>query len=397
MTDYTDYQDAESPVVSGPAPAPEPENPLVPVSLVATLTKAEIDQQIATAHQFPRSPAHARDRMIGLATMDEKMAAECVYSVPRGGRQIRGPSIRFAEIVMNSWGNLRCAARVSHEDRIERYVEAEAIVHDLESNVGYVCRARRRIELKKGRKSVDPDMIQIAGAAAISVARRNAILGCVPKPVWARALEAVESVIRGDAKTLTERRDAAIAYFNKTGVPTERILKALEVAHLDDISLDHLVDLNGMRAALRTGESTLDQLFPEEKTPGPRPESLTEKLEMLSKVDPETGEIKESGGPAKAETSSDGAGAATEPPSSTAPVSPTPEAAQTVVVPQRAPRAARRPEATQERLQAAGDAAAAKGMRGLDEWQDSLTSDELSSITVTQDRAWREAAAKVSP
>ena len=143
MTDY-DPRDEESPVLSGPAPTEEPDNPLVPVSLVATLTKAEIDQQIATAHSFPRSPATARDRMIGLATLDDQMAAECIYSVPRGGKQIRGPSIWFAEIVLSCWGNIRCAARVSHEDRIERYVEAEAIVHDLETSVGYVARARRR-------------------------------------------------------------------------------------------------------------------------------------------------------------------------------------------------------------------------------------------------------------
>jgi hypothetical protein len=391
MTDYTDYQDAESPVTSGPAPTPEPENPLVPVSLVATLTKAEIDQQIATAHQFPRSPATARDRMIGLATLDDQMASECIYSVPRGGKQIRGPSIRFAEIVLSCWGNIRCAARVSHEDRIERYVEAEAIVHDLETNVGYVARARRRIELKKGRKGVDPDMIQIAGAAAISVARRNAILGCVPKPVWRKALEAVEAVMRGDQKTLVERRDAAIQYFNKSGVPTERILKALEVSHLDDITLDHLVDLNGMRSALKTGESTLDQLFPEEKTPGPKPETLTDKLEMLSKVDAETGEIRQRSDEGNATSvASDGAGAAVVPPSQAAPVS-SPEApAQIVKVPQRVSKRA----AAAERLVADGDAAAAKGTRALDEWQDSLTSDELSSISVTQYRAWHEIAAK---
>ena len=317
MTDY-DPRDQETEVVSGPAPTPEPDNPLVPVSLVATLTKAEIDQQISTAHAFPRSPAQARDRMIGLATLDEQMAEECIYAVPRGGKTIRGPSIRFAEIVLSSWGNVRCAARVSHEDRIERYVEAEAVVHDLETNVGYVARARRRIELKKGRKSVDPDMIQLAGSAAISVARRNAILGAVPKPVWRKALDAVESVIRGDVKTLIERRDNAVAYFNKAGVPTERILKALEVAHLDDITLDNLVDLNGMRAALKTGESTLDQLFPEERVPGPKPETLTDKLQALATVDPTTGEIKS--GEGGTTSPPDGAGAAALPPNDAAPV-----------------------------------------------------------------------------
>lgn len=384
MTDY-DPRDEETPVISGPAPSPEPDNPLVPVSLVATLTKAEIDQQISTAHAYPRSPSQARDRMIGLATLDEQMAAECIYSVPRGGKQIRGPSIRFAEIVLSSWGNIRCAARVSHEDRIERYVEAEAIVHDLETNVGYVARARRRIELKRNKRTVDPDMIQLAGSAAISVARRNAILGAVPKPVWRKALEAVESVMRGDQKTLVERRDAAVAYFNKSGIPTERILKSLEVTHLDDITLDHLVDLNGMRSALKTGESTLDQLFPEERPPGPKPETLTDKLEALATVNPVTGEIAELG----AKDVSGGVGAAPEP-TGAAPASTATEPAPADVV-NVSPRRARKPS-LQERLQKEGDAASAKGRRALDEWWDGLTNDETAQISAVMDRAWRETA-----
>ena len=106
-------------------------------------------------------------------------------------------------------------------------------------------------------------------------------------------MEAVESVIKGDQKTLVVRRDAAIDYFTKMGVSPERILRALEVKHLDDVTLDHLVDLGGMRAALKTGETSIDQLFPEERAPGPTPETLEEKLKAISKVDPQTGEITE--------------------------------------------------------------------------------------------------------
>jgi hypothetical protein len=378
----TDYRDQETPVLSGPAPEPEAENPLVPMSLAATLTKAEIDQQISTAHAFPRSPSRARDAMISLATLDEQMAEECIYSVPRGGKQIRGPSIRFAEIVLNSWGNVRCAARVTHEDRIERYVEAEALVHDLESNVGYVARARRRIELKKGKKSVDPDMIQLAGAAAISVARRNAILGAVPKPVWRRAQEAVESVIKGDVKTLAVRRDAAIGYFNKAGVPTERVLKALEITHTDDITLEHLVDLQGMRQALKTGETTLDQLFPEERAPGPKPETLDAKLDAISHVDPETGEIK---------TPTEGQGS---PPAADS-AKPATEPAEPAKAGQRGPKAARKASPT-ERLQVEGAAAAAKGPRALTEWKETLNEEDVAHISVAMERGWKEIAAKAT-
>jgi hypothetical protein len=385
-----DYRNEESPVLSGPAPAPEPEaeNQLVTMSLAATLTKAEIDQQISTAHAFPRSPSSARDRMISLATLDDQMAEECIYSVPRGGKQIRGPSIRFAEIVLNSWGNVRCAARVTHEDIIARYVEAEALVHDLESNVGYVARARRRIEYKKNRTTVDADMVQLAGAAAISVARRNAILGAVPKPVWRRAQEAVESVIKGSTKTLVERRDAAVGYFNKAGVQTERILKALEIKHIDDITLDHLVDLQGMRSALKTGEASLDQLFPEEKALGPKPETLIDKLTVLTKVDPRTGEIKESGA-AEDHLAPGGAGAAS-PPRNAAPASP----AETVKVGQRGPKSARRAATLQERVKAEGDAAAAKGTHALNEWWESLSDDARGHISPAMDKTWQEVAAK---
>jgi hypothetical protein len=382
------YQDEETPVISGPAPEPDVENPLVPMSLAATLTKAEIDQQIATAHAFPRSPSVARDRMISLATLDDQMAEECIYSVPRGGKQIRGPSIRFAEIVLNCWGNVRCAARVTHEDRIERYVEAEALVHDLESNVGYVARARRRIEKKKGRQTVDNDMVQLAGAAAISVARRNAILGAVPKPVWRRAMEAVEAVIKGDVKTLAERRDAAISYFNKMGVPTERVLRALEVSHLDDLTLEHLVDLNGMRSALKTGETTLDSLFPEERAPGPKPETLEDKLKIMATIDPRTGEVRE-GGPVEEALKEaavtgqafvkDGQVLKTEDV-----VAEAPKAGQ------RGPRSARKPS-LQDRLQVEGDAAMAKGRAEFDHWYEALTPDDLPHISVVMDQRWRAA------
>ena len=195
--------------------------------------------------------------------------------------------------------------------------------------------------------------------------------------------------MRGDQKTLVERRDAAVGYFNKAGIPTERILKSLEVSHLDDITLDHLIDLNGMRSALKTGESSLDQLFPVEREPGQKAETLRDKLQMLSTVDPETGEIKESGeGGTTSEPGGTGAETPPEPPGDeAAPVSP----ATTVNVPQRA-KGSRRVQTTQERIQTDGDAAAAKGTHALKEWTDTLSADEMAQISPATARAWREKA-----
>src|SRR5450631_3785003 len=73
-------------------------------SLAVSLARAEVDQQITTAHAYPRSIARAVKGIMTLATLDEQTAEECVYALPRGGKAIKGPSIRFAEIIGSQWG-----------------------------------------------------------------------------------------------------------------------------------------------------------------------------------------------------------------------------------------------------------------------------------------------------
>jgi hypothetical protein len=150
------------------------------------------------------------DRIFSLATLDRESAEESMYALPRGGKPITGPSIRFAEVVKQAYGNCRAAARVVHVDREEKFVEAEGIFHDLETNVATTARVRRRIVDSKGRLYSD-DMIIVTGNAACSIALRNAIMGGVPKPLWRRAYEAVQGTIKGDITTLSENRTKALA------------------------------------------------------------------------------------------------------------------------------------------------------------------------------------------
>lgn len=282
-------------------------------SLAVSLARAEIDQQIATSRALPRSVQRAISNITTLATLDEETAEECIYAVPRGGKTIRGPSIRFAEIMASQWGNCRVGARVVHVDKIEGYVEAEGVFHDLETNVAQTARVRRTIQAKRG-KGIDADMIQLAGAAACSIARRNAILSGIPKGVARKGYLAVESVIRGDIKTLAERRDAALRVFTKIGIAEERIFAALDVAGVEEITLDHLATLTGAKSALKNGEATLDELFPAPTKAAEPKGTLASRLDALAGgADPETGEIRAENQDA-AETKETGAGES--PPSS---------------------------------------------------------------------------------
>jgi hypothetical protein len=230
-------------------------------SLAQQLTKAEIDQQIATAHRFPRSRAMVAEGILELATWSPGAAAECNYALPRGGKSLTGPSIRLAEIIAAEYGNCRVGARVVHVDRFEKYVEAEGVFHDLQKNTATTARVRRRIVDSKGRLFND-DMIIVTGNAACSIAKRNAILAAVPKALWMPAYEAALQVIKGEAKTLTERREGALRALGAFGVTPDMICTALEIEGVLEISLDHMPTLIAWHNALKDQTETVESLFP---------------------------------------------------------------------------------------------------------------------------------------
>lgn len=266
------------------------------MSLAVSLARSEVDQQIATARALPRSIQRAVSQIMTLATLDDESAEECVYALPRGGKPIKGPSVRLAEIIASQWGNCRVGARVVHVDRIEKYVEAEGVFHDLETNTATTARVRRRISDKKGFLLTE-DMIVVTGNAACSIAKRNAILGAVPKAVWRKAYSAVESVIAGDVKTLAERRDKAMKAFAAFGVKPEQVFEAIDVAGVDDITLEHMTTLLGMHSALKSGESNVEEMFPRKAALVDNSKGIAGTLDALAKNGssthhPDTAEIR---------------------------------------------------------------------------------------------------------
>ena len=254
------------------------------MSLAIGLTKAEIDQQISTAKAYPRLVSRVTQNILSLVTIDEQSAEECSYALPRGGKPIVGPSIRLAEIIAGQWGNCRVGARVVHIDRIEKFVEAEGIFHDLETNTATTARVRRRISNKTGGLLTD-DMIIVTGNAACSIAKRNAILGGVPKAVWRKAYDEAEKVVKGDVKTLAERRELIFKAFAAFGVKPEQIFASLGIAGEDDITLEHIPTLTGMRSALKSGEASVEEMFGGQSRADGEKKSTGQKMADFAKGD----------------------------------------------------------------------------------------------------------------
>lgn len=237
---------------------------LAPESSTAIVAiTAEINQQVATARRFPRRrDKEISDEVMGRACLNEEIASECMYSLKRGTTDITGPSIRFAEIVRASYGNIRVATRfvrLDTEDKDRAAVIVEAAAMDTQTNNAEIIPVRRSV-MTSGARGQKPriysaDMIAQTVSAAVSIARRNAILAVVPKAIWISGYQRVVAVLQGDASTLVERRTKLIGDMQKLGADADKVFAALGVKGIDDITIEHLPSIIGMRTAIKEGES----------------------------------------------------------------------------------------------------------------------------------------------
>lgn len=225
---------------------------------VALINRSEIDQQVSTAHKFPRSIKRFRNEALQMVTLNESVAESCIYALPRGDKTIEGPSARFAEVVASAWGNCRAGARVVSDQG--DFITAQGVFHDLERNVAITYEVQRRITDKRGNR-FNADMIGVTGNAASSIALRNAILKGVPKAFWDDMYQAARAVVMGDFSTLANRRADALKAFISLGVSNEQVFAKLGVESVHDITLEHLVTLRGLITAIKEGDTTPEQAF----------------------------------------------------------------------------------------------------------------------------------------
>jgi hypothetical protein len=235
------------------------------INTLPALMRAEIDSAIATARAFPRSTAEFLREVTALVTLDEETAEACHYALPRKDKDgkkilIEGPSARFAELIQYSWGNNRGGGRVISDEG--NYVTAQGTFHDLEKNVQVVMEVKRRITSKTGQRFGD-DMIGVTGNAAASIAHRNAVLKAIPKAIWNIAYLRAKGVAVGTMITLGVKRASALEWFAKCNVTPEQIYAKLEIGGLEDIGLEELTLLLGIKTAIKEGARPEEVFAPE--------------------------------------------------------------------------------------------------------------------------------------
>ncbi len=220
--------------------------------------KAEIDSAIATAHRFPRSYDAFLKKAETLATCRPEIAQAMEYAKPVGGKMVKGPSSRAAEIIAATYGNLRVQARVVSIG--EKEIVAQGIAHDLETNVAHSVEVHEPIVKRDGTRYPDSQIATMCGSAC-SKARRNAIFLTVPAALCAPILESAKLVAMGSAATLPERRDKLLKWFEEKGVKRSAILRWLQIKGENDINLEKMADLNAAFTSAKEEGISLVDLF----------------------------------------------------------------------------------------------------------------------------------------
>ncbi len=274
-----------------------------PAQLVASLDRAEranIDIQVSTAKQYPRSISRCANNAVALVTMDKDTAQSCGYALPRGGKPITGPSVHLAKIIAQQYGNLRAEAKVV--EITDKQVVSRGTAWDLENNYAVSFEVRRSIIGRNGNRFSD-DMITVTGNAANSIAYRNAIFGIVPKSITDKAYKAAQHLITGDLsdeEKLIKRRDGAIKHFIDTyGITEEEVIKLCGKHTVNQIQADEIALLLGFAQSLKDGDTTVDELMApfrkgKAKAKGASAKSFDEDaIEEVEAVDVETGEVKD--------------------------------------------------------------------------------------------------------
>lgn len=272
----------------------------------AVLFRAEIDVQLTTAKAYPRDIKKSLKEAKDIVMMSEKIAQSCIYAVPRKKKNektgqyedvlIEGPSVRMAEIMATSYGNIHAATRILENDG--KTLTAQAAAWDLEKNFKLTEEVKSGITYGKNSKlagqTLSDDMQVTIGNAARSKALRNAILKVIPRSFTEEVYDEAKKMIAGDDKTLPERRKKMVDAFAEINVNIESVLKYVKKKSIDQITVNDMPVLAGIYNAMKDNafndeeekkQSKTDKLNEELKTTDNKPDPNDPFIQGLGAVE----------------------------------------------------------------------------------------------------------------
>lgn len=241
----------------------------------------EVQAAMVIAKKFPRDSMRAMERIINACTRPT-LAQSALYSYPRGGQEVTGPSIRLAEAMAQEWGNIQFGIRELSAENGSSTVEAFA--WDMETNTRQVKVfqvGHQRYSNNKGLvKLTDPrdiyEIIANQGARRL----RACILGVIPGDVTEAAVQQCEVTQASTVEVTPETIKKLIEAFDGYGVSQELIEKKIG-RRADAINAPQILNLRKIYQSMKDGMSKPSDWFDiteAEQPVGPKTSDLNDQL-----------------------------------------------------------------------------------------------------------------------
>ncbi len=258
-----------------------------PVKQVSSMTEvaesratAEVQAAYVIAKRFPRNQMECYANIME-SCKRPFLAEQAMYAYPRGGTLVEGPSIRLAEVLAQSWGNIDSGIREISQANGSSVAEAYAI--DLQTNARktVIFHVKHERHTKKGiTKLTDPrdiyELVANQGARRL----RNCILAIIPGDVTEAAVLQVRKTLESSDVPLSEQIRKMVVAFDDLGVKVEHLEKRLG-HNLDATIASEIVTLKGIYKSIKDGMSDRSDYFDIASTRNNNDANLLKKRKQL--------------------------------------------------------------------------------------------------------------------
>lgn len=222
----------------------------------------EVQAAMIVAQKFPRNQRAAYEQIMTSCSR-LGLAESAIYSYPRGGQLVKGPTIHLAKAIAKAWGNLDFGIREISNNDGESVIESYC--WDLQSNVREtrIFTVKHVRHTKKGAVTLtDPRDIYEMTANYGARRLRACIFGIVPTDIVDKAVEKcyATSQSKGSDVPLVDRVREMVTYFKSKGID-EKLLEKRLGHSLSSIDEKELLDLRLIANSLKGGDAKREDYF----------------------------------------------------------------------------------------------------------------------------------------
>ena len=231
------------------------------VTIESSRAVAEAQGKLVIAKQFPRNEQLAYAKAME-ACKRKSLAEKAMYSYPRSGSTISGPSIRLAEELARCWGNIDFGIKELSQKDGES--EMQAYCWDMETNtmssqtfvVAHVRVTTSGKTILTKQRDIYENNANMAGRRL-----RARILAVLPPDLVEAAVNECKKTLAGNNDTpLIDRINNMVVAFKKFGVKIDTIEKRLN-RKIDTMTAEDISEYIGIYNSLKDGNSSVSDWF----------------------------------------------------------------------------------------------------------------------------------------